>query len=87
MDVAEITLRIVSADDVILHEGQDPLVVGKLADRLKADRILRNPPIVRYIVLDGATRTARCEAWAFGTLWCRLSIMPRGRSHSPPGII
>ncbi len=62
MDVAEITLRIVRADDIILHEGQDPLVVKKLAERLRADRILRNPPIVaeadrRYIVLDGATRS------------------------------
>lgn len=62
MDVAEITLRIVSADDIVLHEGQDPLVVSNLAQRLKDDGILRNPPIVaeadgHYIVLDGATRT------------------------------
>ncbi len=62
MDVAEISLRIVRADEIVLHEGQDPLVVKKLAERLQADRILRNPPIVaqadrRYIVLDGATRT------------------------------
>ncbi len=62
MDVAEITLRIVRVDDVILHEGQDPLVIGKLAERLQRDGILRNPPIVaeadgRYVVLDGATRT------------------------------
>ncbi len=61
MDVAEITLRIVRVEDVLLHEGQDPLVVKKLAERLRADGILRNPPIVaeadgRYIVLDGATR-------------------------------
>ncbi|HEX7593351.1 MAG TPA: hypothetical protein VF429_04195, partial [Anaerolineae bacterium] len=62
MDVTEITLRIVRADDIVLHEGQDPLVVKKLAERLRTDRILRNPPIVaeadkRYIVLDGATRS------------------------------
>lgn len=62
MDVAEITLRIVNADDIVLHEGQDPLVVGKLAERIHQDRVLRNPPIVaeadgRYVVLDGATRT------------------------------
>ncbi len=62
MDVAEITLRIVSVDDVIPHEGLDPLVVRKLAERLSADRILRNPPIVaeagaKYVLLDGATRT------------------------------
>ncbi len=62
MDVAEITLRIVNADDIVLHEGQDPLVIGKLALRLQEDKVLRNPPIVaeadgKYIVLDGATRT------------------------------
>ena len=62
MDVAEITLRVVRADDIVLHEGQDPIVVKKLAERLRTERILRNPPIAaeadgRYIVLDGATRT------------------------------
>ena len=62
MDVAEITLRIVRVDDIVLHEGQDPLVVKHLAERLRDDGIARNPPIVseadgRYIVLDGATRT------------------------------
>lgn len=62
MDVAEITLRIVRAEDIVLHEGQDPIVVKKLAERLRQDGIVRNPPIVseangRYIVLDGATRT------------------------------
>ena len=67
MDVAEITLRIVNADDILLHEGQDPLVVAKLAQRLQTDRILRNPPIVseaneRYIILDGATRTGALRA-------------------------
>lgn len=67
VDVAEITLRIVSADDVILHEGQDPLVIGQLAQRLKVDGMLRNPPLVaeadrRYIVLDGATRTGALRA-------------------------
>lgn len=62
MDVAEITLRIVRGEDIVLHEGQDPLVVKKLAERLRHDGIVRNPPIVaevsgRYIVLDGATRS------------------------------
>ncbi len=62
MDVAEITLRIVRVEDVVLHEGQDPVVIKKLGERLRSDGLLRNPPIVaeanqRYIVLDGATRT------------------------------
>ena len=69
MDVAEITLRIVNADDILLHEGQDPLVVAKLAQRLQTDRMLRNPPIVseaneRYIILDGATRIACADSGA-----------------------
>jgi len=63
MDVAEITLRVVCVEDILLHEGHDPIVVKKLAERLHQDRVLRNPPIVaeadgRYIVLDGATRTS-----------------------------
>ncbi len=66
MDVAEITLRIVRVEDIILHEGQDPLVVKRLAERLRQDGILRNPPIVseadkRYIVLDGATRAGALD--------------------------
>ena len=67
MDVAEITLRIVRADDIVLHEGQDPLAVKKLAERLRAEGLLRNPPIVaeadgRYVVLDGATRTGALKS-------------------------
>lgn len=63
MDVGEITLRIVHVNDVMPHEEVDPLVVERLAERLRADGILRNPPVVaamedRYIVLDGATRTS-----------------------------
>jgi hypothetical protein len=75
MDVAEITLRIVRVDDIIPHEGLDPLVVQRLAERLRADRILRNPPIVaeaegKYIVLDGATRTG-----ALGLLGIRDALV------------
>ncbi len=70
MDVTEITLRIVRAEDIVLHEGQDPSVVKKLADRLKTEKILRNPPIVaeadgHYIVLDGATRTGALKFLGF----------------------
>ncbi len=71
VDVAEITLRIVRGDDIVLHEGQDALVVKKLAGRLRADGILRNPPIVaaadgRYIVLDGATRVGALKYLGIG---------------------
>lgn len=61
MDVSEITLRIVHVDDVIPHEEVDPVVVQRLAERLREDMVLRNPPVVaqaddKYVVLDGATR-------------------------------
>ncbi len=84
MDVAEITLRIVHGDSVLLHEGQDPLVVERLAQRLREDRILRNPPIVsendgRYIILDGATRTGALRA--LGVRDTLVQIVDYAASH------
>ncbi|HEX6384412.1 MAG TPA: NAD(P)-dependent oxidoreductase, partial [Anaerolineae bacterium] len=57
-------LRVVPLDRVVPHENIDPRRVERLAQRLEEERILRNPPVVmeledhRYMVLDGATRTA-----------------------------
>jgi phosphoglycerate dehydrogenase-like enzyme len=56
-------LRVVSSDLVVLHEHIDPKRVARLAGRLEREGILQNPPVVtrvdeRYLVLDGATRTA-----------------------------
>ncbi len=56
------SLRIVPLDHVFLHENVDPKRVQRLAQRLKIEDVLINPPIVieagdRYVVLDGATRT------------------------------
>jgi len=56
------SLRIVPLDRVFLHENVDPQRVRRLAQRLKIEDVLINPPIVieagdRYVVLDGATRT------------------------------
>ncbi|MEX1004588.1 MAG: NAD(P)-dependent oxidoreductase [Acidimicrobiia bacterium] len=55
-------LRFVSLDQVVPHEATDPRRSGLLAESIREEQVLRNPPIVaavgdRYIVLDGATRT------------------------------
>ena len=55
-------LRVVALDRVVCHEDVDPRRVKKLAGRIEADGLLRNPPIVTevgdiYLVLDGASRT------------------------------
>jgi L-serine kinase (ATP) / ParB family transcriptional regulator, heme-responsive regulator len=57
-------LQLVALSHCALHESFDPPRVARLAARLRADDVLRNPPIVarvpatdRYVVLDGATRT------------------------------
>jgi hypothetical protein len=62
MNAKELTLRIVSLSDVLLHEQIETRRVNRLITRLKSDWLLKNPPIVaqldgKYIVLDGATRT------------------------------
>lgn len=56
-------LRVVSLDKVFPHEHTDPYRVEKLANRLKEESVLTNPPVVievadHFVVLDGATRTA-----------------------------
>jgi hypothetical protein len=56
-------LRVVALADVVLHEGTDDRRVSALTQRLQADGMIRNPPIVaplderRFVVLDGANRT------------------------------
>lgn len=57
-------LQLVSLDRCVLHESIDPQRVARLAAHLRAEDVLRNPPIVAaaaanqpLMVLDGATRT------------------------------
>lgn len=60
-------LRIVPAEALLLHEECDAGRVDRLARRLEADGILRNPPIVAaldgrsYVVLDGANRVTALQ--------------------------
>ncbi len=61
MNAKELALRIVSLDDVLLHEQIEKTRVERLVKRLQEDQYLKNPPIVtessgKYILLDGATR-------------------------------
>jgi len=55
-------LRVVPRATVHLHEDADPLRVARLAERLRRDGVLRNPPIAAarpgegFVVLDGANR-------------------------------
>lgn len=61
-------LRIVPHSAVALHEEADPARVARLVERLRADGVLRNPPIAaaapdeRVVVLDGANRTSALAA-------------------------
>jgi hypothetical protein len=57
-------LRFVGVNDLVLHEHHDDTRSAPLAERLRHDGNLKNPPIVaplghgdpRYVVLDGANR-------------------------------
>lgn len=64
-------LRFVAVEALVPHEQHDPLRSAPLVERLRAEGVLRNPPIVtpmspdddRLVVLDGANRaTAALEA-------------------------
>ncbi len=86
MNAKELTLRIVSLDDVLLHELVEKKRAEKLLARLKEDRLLKNPPIVfqyddQYIVLDGATRVT-----ALRQLLC-CDILVQIVDYLAPGIV
>ncbi len=63
-------LRILPLEDLLPHELTDTRRVNPLIARLKDESVLRNPPIVaplgkhdaRFVVLDGANRTAAFRA-------------------------
>lgn len=71
-------LLIVPADALLLHEDVDVRRVEPLVERLRADGLLKNPPVVapvanqdwdgcerrRYVILDGANRTT--ALWRLG---------------------
>lgn len=72
-------LRIVEIPRCILHEQSDPLRAGRIAERLKEEKILGNPPVVgevkgsdRLIVLDGANRVTAAEVLPLAALMVQV---------------
>ncbi len=62
-------LRVVPLAELLLHEQHDAQRSEPLLQRLQADGVLKNPPIVapvsgeqRYVVLDGANRVTAVQA-------------------------
>ncbi|HKX18521.1 MAG TPA: hypothetical protein VJT33_10970, partial [bacterium] len=61
-------LRVWPVDRLLLHEEADAVRVERLADALRRDGALRNPPVVaalddgRAVVLDGANRITALRA-------------------------
>jgi hypothetical protein len=58
------TLQFVAVDSLMLHEQHDLSRTAPLAERIRREGVLKNPPVVapingdgRYVVLDGANRT------------------------------
>lgn len=76
----DLRLKIVPAEDVLLHEETDRRRVDRLRSSLVGDDLLRNPPIAartgdgRYAVLDGATRTTALKE--LGMPHILLQVMP-----------
>ncbi len=59
-----VDLRIVPTDHLLLHEDVEPARVSKVAERIVAEQMLKNPVIVaelddygHFVVLDGANRS------------------------------
>lgn len=60
--VEVLPLRFVEVEQVVPHEAVDHKRSGRLAEQVRNEGVLRNPPLVarvddRYVVLDGATRS------------------------------
>lgn len=56
-------LRFVPIEQVVPHEAVDEKRSARLGERIAAEGVMRNPPLVarvddRYVVLDGATRSS-----------------------------
>ncbi|MFQ5577667.1 MAG: NAD(P)-dependent oxidoreductase, partial [Anaerolineae bacterium] len=62
-----LSLEVLPLPNVLPHEQTDPSRVQRLVNRLSAEKVLKNPPIVtkwkdHYVVLDGATRVTALKA-------------------------
>ncbi len=77
--VAEtLSLRMVPIEQLLPHEAHNPLRVKRLAERIVADAVVANPPVVaqldaeRYVVLDGATRVTALRQLGYPHLVVQL---------------
>lgn len=79
-------LRVWPAERLLLHEEAEPVRVRRLADALRRDGVLRNPPIVapvadgRAVVLDGANRVTALRALGLS------HIVVQAVSYDDPGV-
>lgn len=85
-NTGELTLRVVSLSDVLLHEQIEARRVERLIAQLQADQLLKNPPIVaehdgKYILLDGATRVT-----ALKRIGCR-DVVVQIVDYAAPGLV
>jgi hypothetical protein len=81
-------LRFLPAGQVIPHEEVDPRRVERLAERLRIDGRLKNPPIVAavpdsdlYVVLDGANRSLALKQLGAG------HIIAQVVHYGQPGLV
>jgi hypothetical protein len=86
MNAKELTLRVVSLNDVLLHEQVEARRVERLITQLHSDWMLKNPPIVtqydgKYILLDGATRVT-----ALKRIHCR-DVVVQIVDYTMPGLV
>lgn len=80
-------LRIVALAEIVPHEQADPRRVERLSRRIAADALLKNPVIItpipgtaRYMVMDGANRTA-----ALGQIGVR-DVLAQVVHYEQPGV-
>ncbi len=78
--VAEtLSLRVVPIEQLLPHEAHNPLRVQRLAERIVADGVVTNPPVVaqldadRYVILDGATRVTALRQLGYPHLVVQLA--------------
>ena len=77
-------LRIVATENLIPHEHHDQQRLIPLVERLKADKMLLNPPVVarldeeHFVVLDGANRSTAFKE--LGIRHCLVQVVP----YQPP---
>jgi phosphoglycerate dehydrogenase-like enzyme len=72
-------LQVVPLDKVFPHEKVDPRRVEKLVRRFEVENRLSNPPVVaqagdRYVVLDGATRTAALKELGYPHVIVQVAV-------------